>query len=251
MKRTVKALAAGCVLASGIFAGNTSGSAWGAAASGNGAAPPFAQKAEDGKSLVVPQELRARGTAYHTISTDKPQVYFESNAPLEKIKGNSAAVVGYVILGGPSPASIRGGEWHLPVTSMKTGIALRDEHIANDSWLDAAKNPDIVFQLKEVADATLTKQSPDFATYEATLVGDMTIHGVTNPVRIPAARITLLSESERTRKIAPGELMAIRSKFSVSLPDYGVSNVAIENEKVSNTIELDVSLFLSTQRPKA
>ncbi|MEO0512443.1 MAG: YceI family protein [Planctomycetota bacterium] len=234
-----RALAAAALLTGGLVSGTALGQA------------PFAETAPDGKTLVVPAELAPKGTAYHTIATDKWQVFFTSEAPLETFDGESRAVLGFVVQGGASPASIEGGEWHLPVESISTGIDLRDEHLANDSWLDAEKHPDIVFQLERVIDVEEQKRGDGFRRYTATLVGQMTLHGRTNPVRMPGTQITLLEESERTKKVAPGDLMQIRSKFKVSLPDYDVSNIAIQFDKVSKEIELDVRLFLSTQRPTA
>lgn len=206
---------------------------------------PFATATEDGKRLVVPEELSSKGAAFHVIDAGRDQIYFESNAPLEKIKGNSKKVIGFAVVGSGGIDGFAGGEWHLPVTSLKTGIALRDEHIAASDWLDAKKHPNVIVRVRKVEGAKLTKSGEGFETYSATLVGDLTMHGVTQPLRVEAASMTVLEESDRTKAIAKGDLMAIRASMEVSLPDFEVSNVAIRNEKVSNTIEIDVSLYLS------
>lgn len=105
----------------------------------------------------------------------------------------------------------------------------------------------LVVRVKSLEDVELTKSGAGFETYSATLVGDLTLHGVTRELRVEGASMTVLEESERTAAIAPGDLMAIRASMEVSLPDFDVANVAIRNEKVSNTIEIDVSLSLSNR----
>lgn len=212
------------------------------------AAAQFADRSRDGKTLVVPAAHRSLGRVYHVLTDRDRQVYFESNAPLENIKGQSNKVVGYAVLDTGQPGSIVAGEWKLPVGSMKTGIDLRDEHIVGKDWLDAKQNPDIVFQIKETRDIKVIKTSDAFSSYEVTLVGDLTLHGVTRTISIPGSTITLMKESEATRKVARGDLMALRSKFTATLKDYNVSHPVI-GEKVAKDVEIDVALYLSTTPP--
>jgi len=91
---------------------------------------PVAPATPDGKTLVVPGDHQAKGTVYCAITDKDRQIYFESNAPVEDIKGQSNDVIGYAVLSPNRPGTIVTGEWHLPVESMKMGIELRDEHLA-------------------------------------------------------------------------------------------------------------------------
>lgn len=210
---------------------------------------PVADATRDGKTLVVPEAHQAKGTVYYAITDKDRQIYFESNAPLENIKGQSNDVIGYAVLSPSRPGAIVAGEWHLPVESMKTGIELRDEHLAGKDWLDAASHPDIIVQVRELKGVTETKRSAAFTTYTGTVVADLTLHGVTRTIEIPKSTVTLMPESDATRKVAKGDLMAIRSKFTVTLADYEVSHPVI-GEKVAKDVEIDVSLFLSTLPPE-
>lgn len=210
---------------------------------------PIAEATRDGKTLVVPDDQQDKGTVYYAITDKDRQIYFESNAPLEDIKGQSNGVIGYAVLATDRPGTIVAGEWHLPVESMKTGIELRDEHLAGADWLDAQSHPNIIVQVRELNDVTETKRSAAFTTYTGTLVADLTLHGVTQTIEIPESTITLMPESETTRKVAKGDLMAIRSTFTVTLADYEVSHPVI-GEKVAKDVEIDVSLFLSTLPPE-
>lgn len=209
---------------------------------------PVASPTQDGKTLVVPQAQKSKGTVYYALTERDRQIYFESNAPLEDIKGQSNKVIGYAVADPNSSAKLVAGEWHLPVESMKTGIELRDEHLAGSDWLDAASHPNIIVQVRDMKNVRQTKSSAAFTAFTGTLVADLTLHGVTKTIEIPATNITMMNESEATRKVANGNLMAVRSSFTVKLADYGVSHPVI-GEKVANEVEIDVSLYLSTQPP--
>src|SRR6056297_2462300 len=145
---------------------------------------PIAQRTPDGKTLVVPKEDRAKGTVYYTITGRDRQIYFESNAPLEDIKGQSNAVIGYAVLSQSNAGTLVAGQWHLPVDSMRTGIELRDEHLAGTDWLDAKSHPNIIVQVREMRGVRETKKTESFTTYKATMVADVTIHGVTRTMAI-------------------------------------------------------------------
>ena len=225
------------------------GAILGASALALAAAPPFAKPAPGGKSLVVPADDAAKGTVYHALSGRDQQIFFQSDAPLEKIKGGSNQVIGYAVAGRDSPANLQAGEWQLPVKSIRTGIELRDEHLAGKDWLDAESHADIVFQVSGVKSIKEARKTDKFSSYTATLTGDMTIHGVTRPLTITGAAITLLPASEQTAKIAKGDLMSIRATYSVSLSDYEVSHAVI-GDKVANDVEITTTLYLSTVKPE-
>jgi polyisoprenoid-binding protein YceI len=213
------------------------------------AAPPFATRSDNGKTLRVPTAESSAGKVYYALSGKDRQIYFESDAPLEDIKGQSNQVVGYAVAGrGSDEASLVSGEWHLPVDSMRTGIKLRDEHLAGGDWLDAKSFPNIVFQIHEVRDVRSVKKTAAFRSYSATLVGEMTIHGVTNPIEISGATLTFLDASKATASVAPGDLLSIRASLSATLSEFGISHPVIGN-KVADEIAIDVSLFLSTVSP--
>jgi len=210
---------------------------------------PVAEPTHDGATLVVPDGHKSKGTVYYALTDRDRQIYFESDAPLENIKGQSNEVIGYAVLSSNRPGTIVAGEWHLPVASMRTGIELRDEHLAGEDWLDAESHPDIIVQVRRMEQVRESKRSDAFTTYTGTMVIDLTMHGVTRKVEIPGATATLMSESDATRRVAKGDLMAIRCKFSVALADYGVSHPVI-GEKVAKEVAIDVSLFLSTLPPQ-
>lgn len=217
-----------------------------------GADQPSAPEKPGPKSIPVPEAMKKAGTVYQAIAGKDRQVAFHSDAPVEKIDGQSNGVIGYAVAGGAdSPATLKGGEWRLPVASLRTGNRTKDGHLRGGAWLDAAASPDIIFKLKEVKDAKVSKEEKDkgFTTYTATLVGDMTIHGVARPMTIDGATMTFMKASAETAKTAKGDLMALRAKYDVKLSDHGVSNPAI-GQKVADSISIDMTLYMSTVAPE-
>lgn len=208
-----------------------------------------AARSEKGATLIVPEAHASRGTVYHVLKGKDAQVTFTSDAPLEHIKGTSSQVIGYAVVSKEEGApSIAAGQFHLPVASLDTGIKMRNEHLQGEKWINATANPDIVFDLKESRDAKLAKETPDAKTYDVTLVGDMTVKGVTRPMEIPA-RITLLPASDKTKARAPGDLMGLRAKYAIRLSDFGVGD-GTNGSKVADDLEIDTALFFSTVNPE-
>ena len=230
--------ALGALAAAGAFLLITSG------ASGEAA------QTEKGLELVVPEAHAGLGTVFHALKGRDAQVTFTSDAPLEYIKGTSNAVIGYVVAG--EGGQLLAGELHLPVGSLDTGIPMRNEHLQSRRWLDAESYPNVVFQIAETTGVKLSKSSDTFSTYDVTLVGDMTIHGVTREMSIPAT-ITRMPESEATKARFPGDLLAIRCSYPIVLSDFGVGvdDPGISAGKVANDLVLETRIFCSTTSPES
>lgn len=183
---------------------------------------------------------------YHAISGRQAQVTFRSEAPLQNIIGKSNAVVGWVVPGPKDrPMALRGGRWLLPVASLATGIPLRDEHLAGEHWLDAGSHPVIAFRLEKVEDIVTVKDGDGFQTVSCTLIGEMEMHGVTRPLRVADARLSMLDASPRTASIAPGDLLFIQCRYDVRLSDFGIENGDVPG-KVSDTIRLEQTIRMTT-----
>jgi len=183
-------------------------------------------------------------------------VVFTSDAALERIVGVSSRVVGYAVAPAddrPS-AQLLAGEFRLPSASLDTGLALRNGRLRSGRWLNASDFPDIVFSLTRTRDvASLpTPANPVLPSgttlYSATLVGDLTIRGVTRPLAV-GARLTFLPGSPATRRKAPGDLLIIRAEFQVNLREFGLNDPAMSVGMVAETVRVDLFLVLSTVAP--
>lgn len=201
--------------------------------------------------VQVPAEHASIGQVYRVHPMKDAQVTFTSDAALEHIKGITNRVAGYCVApNSGDEGALLVGKFVLPVETIDTGIPLRNEHMKSERWLNAGENPEIVFDLTKVEGVTLAKDDSWFKTYDATLVGTMTVSGTTRDVKIPA-RLTFMPESDKTRARAPGDLLAIRAQYPIKLSDYGVGvgDKAIESGMVSDELTIDTFLLMTTFDP--
>ena len=156
---------------------------------------------------------------------------FVSDAPLETMTGTTAKVTGTVTFD-PADLSTTKGTFKAPVVSMRTGNDLRDEHLQSDSWLDAKRNPHIVFEIIEVSGAESLKPKKNT---KVKVKGKFTAHGITKIV-----------EAKGTVKWTPvdggKDELRIKAKFTTKLEDHDVSVPAIVRLKVANEISVAIDV---------
>lgn len=191
------------------------------------------------------QGFTVKATGVQTFNFEdkngRNQVTFFSATPLEDITGTANGVSGTVTFNPADFTKTLKGSLTVKVSSMNSGIALRDQHLKGSNWLNADKFPEIVFTIKEVMD---TKKS-DSNKLEFKVKGDFKMHGVTKEI-IADAEATYLDESEQTKKRAPGDLLGIRAKLFVKLSEFGVNNQLVGN-KVAEEIEVSVNIVGSNK----
>lgn len=210
------------------------------------AAPAFSQSPAP---VPVDPAHAAQGTVFYVADPmGRNAVTFKSQAPLEDIVGTSNALTGYVVFDPAQPSKGARGRLTLPVASLRTGIPLRDEHLRGADWLDASAHQDIEFAIDNIKDVRVVKSAAGGRSYDLKLAGSLSIHGQTRRIEVPA-RVTYLAETEQTRMRLPGNLVAGRTSFTVSLKDFGVRGMeGAVGPKVSDTIQIDVSFFASDKQ---
>lgn len=164
------------------------------------------------------------------------QATFFSEARYENITGLANKVWGEVSFDVKDIKSTLVGEVSISVSSIKTGIDKRDEHLRSLSWLNADKYPDINFKIKKVERIDLV----DDNVVKIVAEGDFTLHGFTKLI-YATATMKYLKENEFTKSIMPGDLISILAKFDISLSDFGISNSLIGN-RVSDKIQITANL---------
>lgn len=178
-------------------------------------------------------------------------ITFKSEAPLEDIIGTSNQITGFINFDPDNPKNNGFADLNVPVLSLNTGIPLRDEHLSSPMWLDAGAYPDINLKIDKVKKAKLVKETNASKTFELTVAGSFTLHGITNKISFPA-RLTYLKESDMTRMRLPGDLLAIRAEFTVPLADYNITgpkDMKLIGAKISEEIKISVNLMGSTVSP--
>ncbi|HLP41617.1 MAG TPA: YceI family protein, partial [Fibrobacteria bacterium] len=123
------------------------------------------------------------------------------------------------------------GNLVIETASINTANGKRDEHLRSSDFFDAAKYPQIKFVSKEVKDVN-EKDST------ATLVGDLTMHGVTKPVSLKIKGGGIINDgwgNDRAAFTATGKL---------NRADWGLKwNKALEAGRmvVSENVDLELA----------
>ena len=101
------------------------------------------------------------------------------------------------------------------------------EHFNGAQWMDSDKFPKASFSGKITNLAAVNFKTD--GTYNATVEGDLTMHGVTQKVNVPATIVV------------SGKTVTTTSAFSVKVADYGVNGPAIGAGKVATDPKITVS----------
>ncbi|MGF1466084.1 MAG: YceI family protein [Sandaracinaceae bacterium] len=166
------------------------------------------------------------------------RIQFVSDAPLETITGVSSRVSGTVQVD-PNNLGATRGTIQVPVSSLRTGIDLRDEHLHSANWLDAPSFPNATLEITGVEGATRLQPNQDA---RIRIQGRFTLHGVTNDV-VANARVRYIPVTEEMRSNnVTSDVIRAQASFRVQLDDYGVSIPSVVQFKVANEIRVNVSV---------
>ena len=163
-------------------------------------------------------------------------VTFRMDAPLEAISGSANGISGQMEFDPAKPGALKGtirveaATMHVPHPTMK-------EHMHAKDWMDVANHANLTFEAESL---TEVKQNGD--VYEGKVQGKLTLKGVTKPVTVPV-KLTYLKGKlgARTNGRVQGDLLVVRSQFTVKRSDYGI-NPGAPTDKVSDEVELTLSL---------
>ncbi len=163
-------------------------------------------------------------------------VTFKLDAPLEAINGSANGISGSVDFDAGKPAATK-GKIVVTTKSLTVGNSMMQEHMHSDQWLDVAKHSEISFDVKELKDA---KTKDNVTT--ATAVGTFTLKGVSKEISAPVKLTYLKGKlADRTMGKVKGDLLVIRSTFTIKRGDFGIKPGQME-DKVTNDIELSLSI---------
>ena len=161
-------------------------------------------------------------------------IIFQMDAPLESINGSGDSISGLVKFDPENPELTK-GEITLDAKSLHVGNPVLKEHMLGKDWLNVEKFPSIRFTLNQLNDI---KQ--DGIHLLANAHGKMTIRNITLDMKIPV-KLTYLKGMLEKRNRVKGDLLVIRSKFSVKRDDFNIQ-AGQKLEKVANEIELSLNV---------
>ncbi|MBI2895051.1 MAG: YceI family protein [Deltaproteobacteria bacterium] len=176
------------------------------------------------------------------------RVSFTSDAPLETVEGLSSQTTGNFTVDLGNPSARLSGQVQITVASLTTGVAMRDEHLRSANWLDAARHPNITF---EVVRTSIRAVAPG-RTARGNVVGRLTLHGQAREVTVPVeVRFIPLDPREHAGMDQLGinaNMLRIKGTMRVNLSDFGVNIMPVLRLKLSNTIAiaLDLTSFQTT-----
>lgn len=101
------------------------------------------------------------------------------------------------------------------------------EHFNGPKWLDSEKFPTADFKgtITNLAAVNFTKDG----TYDAEVAGDLTIHGVTKPVKTTG------------KIIVNGKAVTANTEFTIKLEDYAIDGPQVAAGKISKDPKISVS----------
>lgn len=117
----------------------------------------------------------------------------------------------------------------IPIKSFKFEKALMQEHF-NENYMESSKFPKSDFKGK-IDNLSAVNFKKD-GTYNVTVSGNLTMHGVTKAVKTTG-----------TIKIA-GATVTLNSKFNVAPADYGIKVPSMAADKIAKSIEVTVASVL-------
>ncbi len=202
-------------------------------------APAAAPAAAPAPAMAAAPAPAMAQTFIYNDELHRDTASFMLEGPLEVINGLSNAIKGTVTVQNGKAS----GRFTVPSDSLKTGNETRDGHLKSERWLDAAKNPEIIFEFKDLAlPAPLENGKP----LKLQAQGKFTIHGITReePLDITAIYI---KEGGDSKFRAPGDLLRVRAKFRIPVEAYGLKRTEALILKVGEVADVSVDAWGSTQ----
>ncbi len=160
---------------------------------------------------------------------------FKLDAPLEAINGSASGVSGTVSFDPANPAATT-GKIVVDAKTLMVPNAMMKDHLHGEQWMDTAKHGEITFEAKSLKSV---KTQGDVTTADAT--GTFTLKGVSKEITVPVKFTYLKDKLGQRLPNMKGDLLVIRSTFTVKRADYGI-NPAAPQDKVSDEIELTLSI---------
>lgn len=167
---------------------------------------------------------------------------FTLDAPLESISGSANGVSGTLTIDPAKPEATK-GSIVIDAKTLSVENAMMKEHMLGAEWLDVAKNPTISFTVSGLSDF---KMEGDKAT--AKVKGKFSLKGVEKEISVPAT-VTLLKDKlgARTGGKMQGDLMVIRTEFTIKRADYGI-NPKAPADKVADDIVINLAIAGSSPK---
>jgi polyisoprenoid-binding protein YceI len=174
-------------------------------------------------SVVAALFISITGYAQNSdkLVSSKSHIKFFSTTPAENIEANNTAAV--------SAITKSTGEvvFSVPMQGFEFEKALMQKHFNSNKFLDTKNYPKAKLKAK-ITNLDQVNFSKD-GTYSTNIEGELTIKGVTKPVK------------EKGTITVNGYTVEVQSKFNVTLADYGISFAdGKPSTNIAKTVEVTV-----------
>ncbi len=159
---------------------------------------------------------------------------FKTDAVLESINGAANGISGTVTFDPQNPGATK-GKIVVETKSLTVPNKMMNGHLLSPMWLDADKNPEITFEVKELKNV---KTQADTTTADAT--GTFTLHGVSKEMTIPVKLTYLPGKLGQRVPNMKGDLLVVRTNFELKRSDFKINPGM--TDKVSDEINLSLSI---------
>lgn len=147
------------------------------------------------------------------------EISFYSHTPIEDIEAVSKTATTVF------DAESRKIQWAVLIKSFEFEKALMQEHF-NENYMESSKYPKASFKGKLSEDSDLNLQKD--GRYIVAVLGDLTIHGVTQPVKTSA-----------TFNVEDGVIMA-QTNLKIVVADYGIEIPSVVKENIAKELEIKI-----------
>ena len=161
-------------------------------------------------------------------------IIFQLDALLESINGSGSGISGTVSYDPEKPENTK-GSIILDASSLRVDNPVLQEHMHGEDWLNVTKFKNIEFSFSNLKIISIQKHS-----VKAEAEGKMTIRNITSKMTLPVELTYLEGMLEKRNKV-PGDLLIVRSKFSVKRDDFGI-RPGEYLDKVANKIDISINL---------
>jgi len=169
----------------------------------------------------------------------------QSLAPLETMVTTTGDIRAQLAIDPANVLHNPRARFEIGLDTLDTGIALRNEHLRSAMWLDTKQFPTATFVLTKVLAPTGVVPLLQGKTARGVVEGDLTVHGVTKPVRAELS-IDTIAGSQATSKRLRGDMMHIRATFPLKLADFNINVPTMAQADVATTQNVSVDVFTST-----
>ena len=153
--------------------------------------------------------------------TKTGHIWFYSHAPLEDITAHNYQVSSVL------NTESGGLAFKVTMTGFQFEKKLMQEHF-NEKYIESDKFPESTFdgKITNLSEIDFTKDG----TYKALVEGNLTIHGITKPVK-----------AEGTIEVKGGKISA-KSTFQIVVADYEITIPAAVKDNIAKTIDIHVEM---------